>query len=212
MTGDLSELSIPEVRAAGWPAGGDMAWDVGANTGMTLPVLTALYTRVLAFEPAVESFERMKHDWGSKTYVRLMNWAVADHDGTLPLAVRAGPIQSGQLVAPGMRWEWGPDMGVRNVPCVTLDRLAHVHGIPDFVKIDTEGGELLALQGAARLLAERQTDWLVEFHSVYLHGACEVIFAAAGYHVETTRSGRFAEGSDDWLAYGWMKAVPHADH
>ena len=210
MTRDLSEITPAEATEQAWPPGGGMAWDVGANVGMTLPLLTALYERVIAFEPAIESFTKMKTEWAGKPGVQLMNWAAAGHDGFLSLAVHSDPIVSGQLVAPGMRWDWGPETARRDVPCVTLDRVAVAHGIPDFVKIDTEGGELKVLQGAVGLLARRETSWQVEFHSAELREACETVLTAAGYDIETGRPDMFAEGSDDWLAYGWMKAVPHA--
>jgi FkbM family methyltransferase len=206
---DLSEITAEEAAAQGWPPGGDMAWDVGANTGMTLPLLTALYRRVIAFEPAAESFAQLSREWAHRG-VTVLREAVADHDGTLSLAVRTAPIASGQLVAPGMQWDWGTETGRRDVPCVTLDTVAAAHGVPDFVKIDTEGGELKALQGAGGLLAGRATCWMTEFHALSLRDECERIFADAGYDVQTFRPARFTPGSAEWLDYGWMKAVPSA--
>jgi FkbM family methyltransferase len=195
--------------AEGWPPGGDMAWDIGANTGMTLPLLTSLYKRVIAFEPAQESFTQLSREWGHRG-VRLVSKAVADTDGTVTLSVRYAPIMSGQLVAPGMEWDWGPELRRRTVPSVTMDTLMTEYGFPDFVKIDTEGGELKVLQGGPGLLARMGTSWLTEFHSASNRDACETIFRDCGYDVTISRPARFAEGSDEWLAYGWIKAVPHA--
>jgi hypothetical protein len=47
-----------------------------------------------------------------------------------------------------------PDISVRRVPAVTIDDCCRSHGLRDvaIVKIDVEGGELLALRGAAGLL------------------------------------------------------------
>jgi FkbM family methyltransferase len=204
---DLSEMTETEVRA--WLPGGGMAWDIGSNTGMTLPLLLVLFDQVLAFEPAVESFSLMEASWGQNDRVQLVNKAVADHDGVMMLAVRPATIYSGQLVAPGLWWPWGEETP-REVPCITLDTLAETHGVPDFVKIDTEGGELKVLQGAAALLAQRETSWWTEFHDIDQRDACERLFLNAGYDVEISRpSNRYEEGSKEWLSYGWMKVVPH---
>lgn len=207
---DFSEHTLQEARDEGWPPGGRMAWDVGANTGMTLPVLTSLYDRVVAFEPAAESFRVLCTDWGQHRQAILVNKAVADIDGTVTLSARADPIASGQLVAPGMRWAWGPELERREVPSVTLDSLMDEYGTPDFVKVDTEGGELRVLRGASRLLAKQATCWTVEFHSLALHDACDAVLAAAGYAVETGRPVRFDEGSREWHDYGWLNARPCA--
>lgn len=207
---DLSDTSAGDATAGGWPPGGAMAWDIGANVGMTLPLLTSLYGYVVAFEPAVESWNQLELSWGKHDKVRLVNKAVSWRDGTVQLAVRPDPMASGQLVAPGMQWDWGPEVALRDVPSVTLDTLMEEYGIPDFVKIDTEGGELKVLRGGPRLLAEQATCWMTEFHSLRLHNACEAVFTAAGYDVETGRPARFDEGSAEWHDYGWLKARPRA--
>lgn len=207
---DLSETSAHEV--ASWLQGREMAWDVGANTGMTLPLLTELFSKVIAFEPAAESFAPLAAAWGQDPQVQLVNKAVAGRDGKLVLSVRTAPMFSGQLVAPDMDWDWGPETGRRYVPCVTLDSLTIEHGVPDFVKIDTEGGELKVLQGASRLIAMRKTCWWTEFHAVDQRDECEKIFRDAGYDTDIGRPSRFPEDSHEWQAYGWMKAVPNANH
>ncbi len=50
------------------------------------------------------------------------------------------------------------------VPAVALDDLFE-HSIPEFIKMDIEGAEGEALQGAKRILGERRTRWLIELHS-----------------------------------------------
>jgi len=50
------------------------------------------------------------------------------------------------------------------VPSIVLDEL-YPDSAPDFIKMDIEGGELGALQGARRLLARRKTILLIEFHN-----------------------------------------------
>jgi hypothetical protein len=47
----------------------------------------------------------------------------------------------------------------------TLDELAPQIQNPCFIKIDIEGGEVLALHGAAQLLPQKDIRWLIETHS-----------------------------------------------
>jgi FkbM family methyltransferase len=52
------------------------------------------------------------------------------------------------------------------VPTVTLDDLSKEYGIiPDLVKIDVEGAELLVLEGAVGLAKNQMTRFFVEMHS-----------------------------------------------
>ncbi len=64
---------------------------------------------------------------------------------------------------------------------VTVDQLASEFFVPDFIKIDIEGGETAALRGASRTLAERQPNLLVEVHSVALEDECLDLLRQHGY-------------------------------
>jgi FkbM family methyltransferase len=51
------------------------------------------------------------------------------------------------------------------VPTLTIDDLVNKYGIPDFIKIDIEGAESLALKGSFNCMSKRKTRFLVEMHS-----------------------------------------------
>jgi hypothetical protein len=53
--------------------------------------------------------------------------------------------------------------------------------LPDFVKIDIEGGEVEALQSAHRLLIEQRPALIVEVHSVQLEQRAGALLVAHGY-------------------------------
>ncbi len=186
---------------------GDLAFDVGANVGQSLPRMTTLFGRVVAFEPAVESFTEAAamHEGDSRVTVAQM--AVTAHTGTLMLDVCPSPIQSGQLTTPGMAPElgWGTPIAQRAVDCITLDDAAGRYGTPDFVKVDTEGHEVQVLRGAPRLLTSTHPQWQIEFHSDALRGECTAILEAAGYTVETIRTTRHPADSYLGRNYGWLK-------
>jgi hypothetical protein len=68
---------------------------------------------------------------------------------------------------------------------VTIDALADEHFVPDLLKIDIEGGEVGALRGAARVLAERRPAILLEVHGQDLEWQCLELLRAAGYEPPT---------------------------
>jgi hypothetical protein len=53
--------------------------------------------------------------------------------------------------------------------------------VPDFVKLDIEGGELAALRSARRLLTERRPALVVEVHSAALERDCGRLLVEHGY-------------------------------
>lgn len=212
----------------GWH--GTIAWEIGANLGQSISDDLARFSRVVAFEPSVEAFAEAEKDWGSNPRVILDPRAVGAGDGFLDLAVRQAPIQTGQLTAINMPYrgedrgpgtaQWGPELGRRRLPCVTMDSIAsetwkfadghEITGYADWAKIDTEGHELAILQGGARTLARGHTSFLVEFHTRNNYRGCMKILAAAGYVLETVRHPHYAEGSDMWHMHGWIRATaPH---
>lgn len=181
--------------------GGNMAWDVGANIGQSVEHMYQLgFSKILSFEPALESFSLLQVAWEGIPGVRLFNMAVSDHVGTVLLQACEYPMQSGQLVTPGLPWNWGATLEHREVTCVTLNYLAAVHGTPDLVKIDTEGHEYCVLAGAHSVLEERKTTWLVECHSPDMQQRC--LDLLAGYDVEVI------EHHEHPGMMSWLKAIP----
>ena len=53
--------------------------------------------------------------------------------------------------------------------------------VPDFIKIDVDGGELGALRSASRILAERRPALIVDTHSAELERACGQLLSEYGY-------------------------------
>lgn len=80
-----------------------------------------------------------------------------------------------------IRREW---IGAVTIPGRTI-RLddAGLPETPGFIKLDIEGAELEALQGADRLLRRAHPDVLVETHSAELEAACAAFLEARGYRV-----------------------------
>jgi FkbM family methyltransferase len=199
---------------------GELAFDVGANTGQSLWNMVEHYDTVVAFEPAHESFRALRQSWGTVPDVVLCMEAVSDHEGTLETSMRESQLPLGQLVATEMPYKkfvqgitpvteslpWGREIGTRTVPCRTLDSLAVEYGTPDMIKIDTEGHEAQILQGAQKIMEEKKTGFLVEFHLFEWYSECITIFGKAGYGPEVIRHPHYQPNSPLWVNHGWIKA------
>lgn len=65
---------------------------------------------------------------------------------------------------------------------VSLDEWAFGPGfVPDFIKIDIDGGEAAALRSANRVLNERHPSLVVEVHSEALEAECGALLVEQGY-------------------------------
>jgi FkbM family methyltransferase len=73
-----------------------------------------------------------------------------------------------------------------SVPAVRLDDLVFTagHRAPDLIKMDVEGAEWEALQGARRVLTEVKPKWLCEIHDPEQLGQIRNYFEQFGYRAE----------------------------
>lgn len=157
---------------------GDIAFDVGANIGQIAKLLAPNFSKVISFEPCEESYAILSSEMPEN--VTAVPWAVSDHNGTVTLMEAEESIKTGQLVTrEGLHW--GPLVGSRQIVCNTLDHAAEVYGMPDFVKVDTEGHEVQVLRGAPGVIAERPR-WLIEVH--HQESGEEILEMLAGYEIQ----------------------------
>jgi len=133
---------------------GDIVWDVGANCGI-FAFSCAHAARVIAIEadPFLCSILQRSIVYGDAP-VSLVCGAVFSSPGLAEFSIamrgRAGNHISGIQAST----QTGGSRAQLVVPTVTLDSLIERCGAPNLVKIDIEGAELDALQGASRLLNE----------------------------------------------------------
>jgi hypothetical protein len=99
---------------------------------------------------------------------------------------------------------------------VTLDGVAFGPDgfVPDLVKLDVEGWEAHALEGATRLLAERRPHLIVETHTQALERECLALLRQNGYAPAVVHPrARLAEvraGHNRWLVAEGMAPVVDA--
>ncbi len=139
---------------------GMTVFDLGANLGQ-YTLLGAKCVgesgRVHSFEPSDRMFQELRHNVALNDLDELCvlnNVAVSDKCGTEKLSVHTpgnevyGSLGSSSLKGVGLT-------GYREVETVTLDHYVQEARIDrvDFMKMDIEGAELLALRGGERLLS-----------------------------------------------------------
>jgi FkbM family methyltransferase len=145
-------------RLAGRDA--QLIFDVGANVGQTAAEYLKIFpsAQIHSFEPFPESCRQIERNVQSSR-VTAHNVAVADKAGTSLLNVcRASHMNSLLAVAPtgpthmgGLKAEM---IGAVEVATITLDDFCEEQRIDsiDILKLDTQGSELLVVNGACRLL------------------------------------------------------------
>lgn len=153
-----------------------VAFDVGASYG----VLTALMAKRVGATGRVCGFEG--NEW-ALAKARLL--AGSNHLGQISfhscLVGERSESDTPFWVVPGISnaastrcaeiLQFHPDAHRIQVPMVHLDGFIAESGlIPDVVKIDIEGGEFRALEGAQRLLERHHPDLIIETHALEIEG------------------------------------------
>jgi len=156
---------------------GDFVVDVGANLGHYAEVFARLVGpsgRVDAFEPVPSTCALLEQRLRRWPYAKIHNFAVSDQLGEVVLTLPAA--DSGQAsLRPHHAGTWAanPSVTQHHAKAITLDHWADSAGWPrvDFLKLDIEGAELLALRGATTLVRRQQPllfievwqEWLKDF-------------------------------------------------
>lgn len=159
------EPRLAEVCRETVPTGRD-AIDVGANAGFFSVLLATLLPdqRVLAAEPSQSMAGRLRENLmrnGVDDRVIIFEGALSSEEGRVELQGPAGREEYGTIgvlahpAAEALVEGSGAEVRFETVPSEPLDALVGRHGLrPGFIKVDTEGAEMLVFQGALETLRE----------------------------------------------------------
>ncbi|HVI34248.1 FkbM family methyltransferase [Phenylobacterium sp.] len=198
-------------------SGAPVCLHVGASDGRHTYVMTQVApdARIHAFEPSAFTFQVLKTcmAWhGIARQVTPVHAAVADKPGELLLVTpkkmsgrmgRAYAFVAEQAPEGAAR----PDLqdkgaDLQPTPVVTLDEYCAQNGIGrvDFIRMDIEGAELRALEGAKGILDRDRPHVLIEIHPTMLAarfgGTAEAVvelFRSRGYRMFALDGGRLEE-------------------
>jgi len=198
-------------------SGAPVCLHVGASDGRHSYVMTQVApdARIYAFEPSAFTFQVLKTlmAWhGISRRVTAIHAAVSDKPGELILVTpkkmsgRMGRAYA-FLAETAPNGPARPDledqgMDLQPTPVVTLDGYCAEHGIErvDFIRMDIEGAEQRALEGASGILDRDRPHVLLEIHPTMLAarfgGSAEAVvemFKARGYRMFALNGDRLEE-------------------
>jgi FkbM family methyltransferase len=146
---------------------GDLCFDVGANVGQTIAILTELGTRVVSVEPNPHCVKVLRSIYSRSPSFQLEPVALGAEAGRARFHFR-GTDATGSLRDD---WRHGVADETLEVEVSTLDALIEKHGVPALCKIDVEGFEEHVLRGLHRPIPLI----LFEFHADELARAFECL-------------------------------------
>ena len=203
------QAAVADLVQPGW-----VAYDVGANIGyVTLLLAQQLGEngKIFAFEALPDNLARLRAHIAINNLepqVRVIPGAVAATSE--PIRFLVGP--SGAMgKAEGSAGRSDGHRDSIEVPGIALDDFTYRDGNPppQIIKMDIEGGEVLALRGMPRLLAEARPLILLELHGPEAARTAWETLSAAGYRICRMQRGYprvSALDELDWKAY--LVALP----
>jgi FkbM family methyltransferase len=163
---------------------GMTVFDIGANAGFYMLVFSRLVGecgRVIAFEPESDNMCLLrKHIALNKLEnVSVVQAAASDISALVGFSLTGGAI--GRLEKNSSYL----------VPTLRLDELLSDGNLalPDVIKMDVEGAEVLVLRGAKDFIEKNSCSWIVALHGDEAKNGCLSIFSEAGYILQDLQGG-----------------------
>jgi FkbM family methyltransferase len=180
---------------------GSVCYDIGGHRGFMAGIMALRGARtVYCFEPNPDNAREVQELARLNPHLNivLMACAVGAQDGVACFSVMP---QSSMGKLATSTFQFGAEhTGEIEVQVRSLDSLVLAGEIepPAFVKIDIEGAELAALQGAAALIKRHRPRLLIEVHSFELVEGCRSWLSERGYELSTVERGRTASSEADF--------------
>jgi FkbM family methyltransferase len=142
----------------------DTVLDLGANAGDTTHQYRTLFpsATIHAFEPFPDVHRQLAERFAADPRIRAHQLAVTDAPGRRRFYVNDAHVTNSLLphnpASPEWAWASGDGLGRSiDVAAITLDEFCRAEGLAriDLLKMDIQGGEAMALKGAAHLLERR---------------------------------------------------------
>ncbi len=148
----------------------DVFFDIGAHVGFFSVCAASIGARVISVEPSAANAARLRRNAELNGFdIAVVEAAAWDETGTVGLVAYASTKEA--HVVPG-----------EGVASVTIDELARRFGPPVIMKLDVEGAEARALEGARHVLADAQPIVVCELHGAEQRERVPALLA--GYSVE----------------------------
>jgi FkbM family methyltransferase len=189
---------------------GAVIFDVGANIGyvsLLLAKAAGESGKVFAFEALPSNVEQLRRNVelnGMQSRIKVIAEAVTQAAASVRFLVHAS---GGMGKAAGSAGRDDKYQSEITVPGISLDEFVYARGNPppQVVKMDIEGGEVMALPGMRRVLAEARPLMLMELHGPESSRAAWETLTAADYTICWMRPGSPVVPSLE--AMGWKAYI-----
>jgi FkbM family methyltransferase len=152
---------------------GDTVYEVGGHIGFIAQYFSKLVGqggRVFVFEPGENNLPYLTSNVGTRGNVSIERYAVSDKSGKATFHIEDLSGQNNSLLDHYRLFEANATFAYSNdtyrdteVDCISLDDFVdRGNPPPDFIKIDIEGAEFLALSGMTKLLKSHRPKIMVE--------------------------------------------------
>lgn len=137
------------------------AIDIGAHIGYHTRTMAETFKHVYAFEPNKDIFPFLSRNMNGYNNVTCLPYGVGDKSGTFSF--------NSHNISARSHLDNEPCLKSRDVGCVealVLDDVNHIFSFPiGFIKIDIEGGEILAIKGMVKLIKRDKPVIVFEDHN-----------------------------------------------
>lgn len=138
-------------------------FDVGANIGKSTAKYSSLFpeSTIYSFEPFPESFQKLRRRFEGNSFVKPIQLAVSNKVGKKKFYIYQDSTTNSLLPTVDGAGHWVEPDAVRNIatieaPVTTIDNFCKREAIDEIhiLKMDIQGGELMALEGATEKLSQ----------------------------------------------------------
>lgn len=150
-----------------------IVFDIGANVGLYSLLLAEKAKKVFSFEPFPRNIEYLSKiiTINNLKNVTIVPCAISDHTDLFA-------FETGDNCALGRI----SDAGKQPVVAISCDAFVKKFNyLPDLMKIDVEGAEVLVLQGARKIISEHKPTILLSTHGDSLRKDCLSLLGEWGY-------------------------------
>ena len=138
--------------------------DVGACQGALMHPMSQMMNCGWGFEANPRNIPYLEGIFKKIFNVKIINMGISNKNQVDEFYI--GTTSHNASISESFSREVLDGKGMENkfsIPCVTLDSFFHDVRI-DIIKMDIEGGEWIALEGATNILKNQDAIWLIEFH------------------------------------------------
>ncbi len=134
-------------------------WDIGANVGVFTFAAAAVANKGMILSVEADTWltgilrrsAQLKEN--NEKDIRVLPVAISEMNSVASFMIAKRGRASNALEVVGGRSQMGGVREKQYVPTLTIDTLLGSFPEPDFIKIDVEGAELLALKGASKVIS-----------------------------------------------------------